>query len=75
MVQESLTAMDAMVNIQDRLYELYQGKDFRPRVHAELNLLEYKITNTIVIDTSFHRSYKFLLPSCSNRLDIFYASS
>ncbi|KFZ25279.1 hypothetical protein V502_00239 [Pseudogymnoascus sp. VKM F-4520 (FW-2644)] len=39
--QEALTAMDAMFKIQDRLHALYQQRDSRPRVHAELNLLEY----------------------------------
>jgi hypothetical protein len=39
--QEALTAMDAKFNIQDRLQAQFQDKDFRPRVHAELNLLEY----------------------------------
>ncbi|KAF4626908.1 hypothetical protein G7Y89_g11247 [Cudoniella acicularis] len=33
--------MDAKFNIQDRLQAQYHDKDFRPRVHAELNLLEY----------------------------------
>jgi hypothetical protein len=39
--EEALTTMDAMFNIRERLFALYQDKDFRPRVHAELILLEY----------------------------------
>lgn len=38
--QEALASMDAKFNIQDRLQAQFQDKDFRPRVHAELNLLE-----------------------------------
>jgi hypothetical protein len=41
MYREALTAMDAMFNIQERLCAVYQDKNFRPRVHAELTLLEY----------------------------------
>jgi hypothetical protein len=39
--QEALATMDAMFNILDRLRTQFQDKHFRPRVHAELNLLEY----------------------------------
>jgi len=39
--QEALTTMDAKFNIQDRLEACFQDEDFRPRVHAEPNLLEY----------------------------------
>ncbi|KAH9207091.1 hypothetical protein DL95DRAFT_314370, partial [Leptodontidium sp. 2 PMI_412] len=38
--QEALASMDAKFNIQDRLQAQFQDKDFKPRVHAELNLLE-----------------------------------
>lgn len=33
--------MDAKINIQDCLRVQNQDRDFKPRVHAELNLLEY----------------------------------
>jgi hypothetical protein len=39
--QEALTTMDAKFNILDRLQTQFKDKDFRPRVHAELNLLEH----------------------------------
>jgi OTT_1508-like deaminase len=39
--QEDLAAMDAKFDILKRLHAQFQGKDFMPRVHAELNLLEY----------------------------------
>lgn len=39
--QEALRAMDTMFNIQESLFKVYQDKDFRPRIHAELILLEY----------------------------------
>lgn len=39
--QEALAAMHAMFKIQDCLHALYQERDSRPRVHVELNLLEY----------------------------------
>jgi len=39
--QEALTTMDAKFNIQAHLQAQYEDKDFQPRVHAELNLLEY----------------------------------
>lgn len=38
--QEALTSMDAKFNILDRLLGLYKDKTFKPRVHAELILLE-----------------------------------
>ncbi|ELR03152.1 hypothetical protein VC83_08458 [Pseudogymnoascus destructans] len=39
--QEALATLNAKFNIQTRLQDKYQDKHFRPRVHAELNLLEY----------------------------------
>lgn len=45
--QEALASMDAKFNIQDRLQAQFQDKDFRPRVHAELNLLEYFYTKRL----------------------------
>ena len=33
--------MDAKFNILDYLQTQFKDKDFRPRVHAELNLLEH----------------------------------
>ncbi|PMD41861.1 hypothetical protein L207DRAFT_633163 [Hyaloscypha variabilis F] len=39
--QEALATMDAKFNILNRLKAQFQDKDFLPRVHAELNLLEY----------------------------------
>lgn len=33
--------MDPMFNIRERLFAGCQDRDFRPRVHAELMLLEY----------------------------------
>jgi hypothetical protein len=38
---EGLAIMDSKFHIQSRLQAQYQDKDFRPRVHAELALLEY----------------------------------
>ena len=40
-VQEALTIMDSKFGIQDRVQAQYEDKDFRPRVHAELHVLEY----------------------------------
>ena len=39
--QEALATLNAKFNIQTLLLDKYQDKDFKPRVHAELNLLEY----------------------------------
>lgn len=39
--QEELATMDSKFNIQGRLLAQYQDKDFRPRVHAELIVLEF----------------------------------
>ena len=39
--QNVLNTMDAKFHIQSRLQAQYQDKEFRPRVHAELHLLEY----------------------------------
>ena len=39
--QEALEIMDSKFNIQDRLLAQYESKEFRPRVHAELILLEF----------------------------------
>ncbi|KAE9380971.1 hypothetical protein N431DRAFT_363089, partial [Stipitochalara longipes BDJ] len=39
--QEALAAMDAKFHILNRLRAKFQDRDFMPRVHAELNLLEY----------------------------------
>lgn len=39
--QKALATMDAKFNIQDRLKAQFKAKDFMPRVHAELILLEY----------------------------------
>lgn len=39
--QEALAVMDVKFNLQGRLEAQFQDKDFRPRVHAELNLLEH----------------------------------
>lgn len=39
--QEALATMDSKFNIQGRLLAQYQDKDFKPRVHAELILLEF----------------------------------
>jgi hypothetical protein len=45
--QEALATMDAKFHFQDRLQAQFQDKDFRPRVHAELNLLEYFYTERL----------------------------
>jgi hypothetical protein len=39
--QEALATMDTKFDILKRLQAQFQDKDFTPRVHAELNLLEY----------------------------------
>ncbi len=39
--QESLAAIDARFGILERVKAQFEDKDFTPRVHAELNLLEY----------------------------------
>jgi hypothetical protein len=39
--QDALATMDAKFHILKRLKAQFQDKDFRPRVHAELNLLEH----------------------------------
>lgn len=39
--QEALETMDAKFHILKRLKAQFKDKDFTPRVHAELNLLEY----------------------------------
>jgi hypothetical protein len=39
--QEALAVMNTKFKLQDRLIDVYQDKSFRPRVHAELNLLDY----------------------------------
>jgi hypothetical protein len=39
--QEALATMDSKFNIMKRLQDQFQDEDFRPRVHAELILLEY----------------------------------
>lgn len=43
----ALANMDAKFNIQDRLQKQFEAKDFRPRVHAELSLLEFFYTNRL----------------------------
>jgi hypothetical protein len=39
--------MDAKLNIQDCFRAYYQDKDVRPRIHAELNMLEYIYMNQL----------------------------
>jgi OTT_1508-like deaminase len=39
--QEALAAMDSKFRIKDRLLDQYKDKTFKPRVHAELSLLEF----------------------------------
>lgn len=39
--EEALETMNIKFNLQAKLFEQYQDKEFRPRVHAELQLLEY----------------------------------
>ncbi|KAI9744848.1 MAG: hypothetical protein M1818_001773 [Claussenomyces sp. TS43310] len=39
--QEALAFMDAKFHILDRLLAVYKHKDFKPRVHAELILLDF----------------------------------
>lgn len=38
---EDLAAMDRNFDLRGRVTEMYKDKEFRPRVHAELNLLEH----------------------------------
>ncbi|RDL33069.1 Uncharacterized protein BP5553_08508 [Venustampulla echinocandica] len=45
--QEALAVMDNKFQILDRLQAQFTDKDFKPRVHAELNLLEYLYNNRI----------------------------
>ena len=45
--QNALSIMDSKFNIQDRLIAQYESKDFKPRVHAELILLEFFHTKRI----------------------------
>jgi len=39
--EKALQYMDTKFNLLGRLRDQYQDKDFRPRVHAEIHLLEY----------------------------------
>jgi len=45
--QEALAIMDTKFDILKRLQAQFQDKEFRPRVHAELNLLEYFYINRL----------------------------
>jgi hypothetical protein len=45
--QEAIASMNAKFKIQDRLQAQYHGKNFKPRVHAELNLFEYFYTKRL----------------------------
>ena len=46
--QEALAFMDAKFHILDRLLGQFKDKDFRPRVHAELILLEFFYRNHLL---------------------------
>lgn len=50
--QESLAFMDRNFQIQNQLLDQYREKEFRPRVHAELHLLEYFHTNELEFEES-----------------------
>ena len=61
--QEALAVMDVKFNLQGRLEAQFQDKDFRPRVHAELNLLEHFYTKQL----AFVDDDKFIgcsIPAC-----------
>jgi hypothetical protein len=45
--QEDLDFMDMKFKLQERLDKVYNEKSFRPRVHAELNLLEHFYSNKL----------------------------
>lgn len=53
--QEALAFMNAKFNILDRLLAIYKDKTFKPRVHAELILLEFFYKNhlTFIDDDRF----------------------